>query len=112
MPFYGNDFFQAVEGHSDHIALGYMRLVWHYWTHSHCKGLKNDSEFLRKIARIERDQWDEAYAIIFDNDKFFNLDTDELWQQNRAKEEWDKALKRYNKACRDTSAATKARWNK
>jgi uncharacterized protein YdaU (DUF1376 family) len=110
MPFDGNAFFQAVEGQPSNVALGYMRLIWHYWHHLHCRGYKNDLEYLRNIARIERDDWDDTCAVLFDNSDFFTMDADGFWHQKRADEEWEIAQDKYNKQIRRTKAATKARW--
>ena len=31
LPFYGNDFFEAIAGYSDAVGMGYLRAIWHYW---------------------------------------------------------------------------------
>ncbi len=110
MPVYGNDFLQAVEGLPDAIAFGYFRLCWYYWHHNHCAGLKDDDEFLRKIARIERDEWPEAKATLFDNDKFFTNGADEFWHQKRCDEEWQKAVKNYESTVERAKLGAKQRW--
>jgi uncharacterized protein YdaU (DUF1376 family) len=109
MPLYGNDFFSAVEGQPDHIALGYMRALWRYWNHYHCKGLPDNNDLLRRICQIEKDDWFEAKGVIFDNDKFFILGEDLMWHQARADEEWQKVEDLYRRKCEQTWAARQAR---
>ncbi len=110
MPLYGADFFDAVRGQPDHIGLGYLKAIWYYWTHTHCEGLRDDQEFLRKVCEVERDDWAEAMAVIFDNDKFFTLDADGTWHQKRAAQEWAKAKEKYQRKVKQTSEARKKRW--
>jgi uncharacterized protein YdaU (DUF1376 family) len=98
MPMYWAEFWAAVDGQPDNIILGYERAMSHYWQHNHCAGLRDDSEFLRRLCRIEREDWEAAMAIIFDNDKFFTLGEDNLWHQKRCRQEWDWAIEKYNKA--------------
>ncbi len=109
-PFYAADFWQAVEGFAEHIVVGYLRAITHYWCHEHCEGLRDDKEYLRKVCRIERDQWDEACAIIFDNEKFFTQDATGLWQQKRALELWREQVEKYEVARTRGFAGAKARW--
>jgi uncharacterized protein YdaU (DUF1376 family) len=108
MPFYGNDFFQAVKGLPDSVALGYLKAIWYYWNHEHCKGLRDDREFLRKVCEIDREEWDSACQIIFDNEKMFTLGADGKWHQTRAEEEWAKAQDRLSAAIN----AANTRWGK
>ena len=112
IPLYGNEFFLAVEGHSSDIGLAYLRVLWYYWSHNHCAGLKDDSEFLRRLCRISVDEWIVAKPIIFDNDQFFCMDESGLWHQKKAFEEWNKAKKRYAENCLRTQKATAARLKK
>jgi uncharacterized protein YdaU (DUF1376 family) len=107
MPFFGNEFFMAVAGQSHAFVACYMRAIWFYWHHTSCRGLKNDKEFLRRICQADRDEWDELYDLIFDmNSGFFTLDGNDLWQQKRAQEEWEKASIRSEKA----KSAAKSKW--
>ncbi len=112
IPFYGNEFLQAIEGHSDSISMGYLRCIWHYWHQTHCKGIRNNDEFLRKLARIDRSDWEYAHSIIFDNDKFFTLGEDGLWHQKRAFTIWADVKEAYEKQVMRTAAASAARWKK
>lgn len=95
IPLYGIEFLAAVEGHSDAIGMGYLRAIVHYWSHTHCTGLKDEQEFLRRLCRIDREDWEAAMAIIFDNDRFFTLGEDGKWHQKRAAQEWAKSLAAY-----------------
>lgn len=112
MPFYGNDFFRAVEGQPHYVVSGYMRALWHNWTHEHCQGLRNNENYLRAVCHLDPDEWEVAFGIIFDNDKFFTLGEDGLWHQTRLSNEWEMAKERYDKQCARTKAATVARWKK
>ena len=110
IPFYGADFFGAVKGHPDHVALGYLKAIWYYWNHTHAQGLKDDVNFLRKVCEIEESKWEESFPVIFDNEQFFTLGENGLWHQVRAAEEWDKAKTKYDKAVARGKPASKARW--
>lgn len=108
MPFYATEFFNAIEGMPDAVGLGYLRAVCHYWTHCGCSGLDNDDTFLRRLCRIESDQWEYARPIIFG--RLFKLDTkSNVWHQKRAKEEWEKSVRLYERRYQQTKAATEAR---
>lgn len=85
MPFYGKDFFAAMEGQREIIVSSYIRALWHYWQHAHCKGLKNNSEHLRLICHCPEKDWAEVGAIIFG--EMFYLEGG-LWQQDRSKSEY------------------------
>jgi uncharacterized protein YdaU (DUF1376 family) len=111
MPFYGGDFLSATSGMSDACFRCYLRAIWHYWHHSHCEGLKNDSEELRRICCADRENWDEVYEQIF-NDEFFYLGEDDKWHQKRAYEEWQKSSEQYQKVLDRAKAGASARWSK
>lgn len=106
MPFFGLEFFQAVEGYPDSVALGYMRAVWHYWHHEHCGGLPDDDDFLMRLCRIDRVEWVRAKSIIFG--RFFNLERGK-WHQKRAREIHEKIQNQYMARVNQTRAATAAR---
>lgn len=106
MPVYWNEFWLAVEGQLDSIIVGYLRAMSFVWHHNHGAGLKDDSEFLRKLCHIEKDEWESAREIIFDNDKFFCLGEDGLWHQKRIEEEWARSEAEYNAAVK----GGKKRW--
>jgi uncharacterized protein YdaU (DUF1376 family) len=109
MQFYGNDFFRAVAGLPDFIRIGYLTAIWYYWHQNHTRGLKHDDLFLRKICEIDESQWSEFRDAIFDNDKFFVLDGDALWQQGRAQKEWAIAMDKYQKKVNQTAGAREAK---
>lgn len=109
IPFYFREFWEAVKGLPDYIQVGYLKAITFYWGHEHCGGLKHDSEYLRKICEIERENWDEAQAVIFDNDKFFKLDDNDRWQQKTAQETWQNMQKRYQDNVKRTESARKAK---
>ena len=98
IPFYGNDFLQACEGQPDYVTVAYFRAIWHFWHHNHCAGLRDDSEFLRRLCRADKDSWPEIMEFVFDNDKQFTLNGDGLWIQTRAVSEWDKSKAKHEAA--------------
>jgi len=110
MPFYGDDFLTAVAAHPDFVIVGYLKAIWYYWSHTHCEGLDNNPEGLRKICQLDREQWDVAERIIFDNNKFFSLGPDLKWHQKRAFEEWQRAEKSYNQKVAAGVKGAKKRW--
>lgn len=111
IPFYGNDFLQAMDGHEDKVVVAYLRAIWHYWHHTHCKGLLDDEEFLRRLCRVEREDWDHVKGVLFDNNKFFTQDADFMWHQKRAEEEWRKSVAKYDAQVKRGRAGAKARWD-
>lgn len=109
-------FWLAVDGLPSHVIEGYLRALTHYWQHTHCEGLRDDNEFLRKLCRIDRELWKEspdselgACAIIFDNERFFCLEADGKWHQRRARAHWQGKVAAYQSQQRRTAAATKER---
>jgi uncharacterized protein YdaU (DUF1376 family) len=106
MPFYGNDFFQAVQGHTDSVAASYLRAIWYYWSHNHCKGLEDNDEFLRRVCYCDKEHWSYVRGVLFDNDHFFSQDVNGRWHQKRAEEEWNKSESSYARAV----AGGKNRW--
>lgn len=85
MPFFGTLFFEATEGYSDAVALGYIRALWHYWNHTHCQGLPDDDEYLQRVCRCDTASWVKTKGIIFDN-QFFFCKNGTHWHQKKAKE--------------------------
>jgi len=98
MPFYGNDFFQALKGRKAFVKLAYLELIWFYWSHENCQGLEDDADFLRGVSGLSEDEWEIARPILFDNNKFFVQDAEGRWQQGRAQSEWEKAKASYDRA--------------
>ena len=111
MPFYGNEFFQAVEGQDELVIVSYMRVIWHYWHHAHCAGLEDNKELLRRLCRVDRDDWERVCAVVFDNDKFFTMDEIGIWRQKRADELWQQQQKNYNFNVERARLGAKVRWN-
>jgi uncharacterized protein YdaU (DUF1376 family) len=100
MPFFGKDFFLAMDGHSELVLAAYLRAIWNYWSNTACQGLKNDKEFLRRVCHVDAAEWDSVFETIFDNDKFFTLAADDLWHQKRAQEEYEKTKAKYDAVVR------------
>lgn len=108
MPFYGDDFFSAVEMMGEVLGFKYLRCVWFYWSHLHCEGIPDDDEQMRNLCRCELGTWARTKGTIFDNDKFFVLESGK-WHQKRARKEWNLSLERLTDRYNQTSAATAAR---
>jgi uncharacterized protein YdaU (DUF1376 family) len=103
-------FLEAVEGMPDSWAIGYLRALCHYWGHEHCEGLRNDSEYLRRLFRISPEDWVNAEPVFFDGDNFFYLDLENnKWHQKRMKKDWDERAALYAKRVKQTRAAALAR---
>ncbi len=111
LPLFGNDFFEAIAGYSDTVGLGYLRALWHYWSHTACEGLPDDDEYLRRICCVEMADWARAKGIIFDNRYHFRLEAG-VWHQPRCRKVWIEALELYEKKVRQTEAANRARAHK
>ncbi len=110
LPFYGNDFFQSMEGYTDEVLVRYLRAIWHYWSHTGCDGLPDDDDYLRRVCDCQAAAWAPMKAIIFDNRYHFRLENG-LWHQPRCREEWRVCCEAYEKKVRQTAAATRARTN-
>ena len=105
-------FFHAVVGLSNAAAFGYLWAIWYYRHHNHCKGLENDSEFLRKICHCEKDEWDKVFNTIFSGDEFFMLDENGLWQQKRAQEDYNEDTEKLMRYVNRGTKGAQARWGK
>ena len=110
IPLYGDELNSAVKGYPSFVKWAYWTAIWFYWSHNHCKGLTDDDNFLRGICELDKDEWQTARDIIFDNDHFFTQDANGLWHQKRAQEEWSKSLAKYNKQVAKSKKGAKARW--
>ena len=104
------EFFHAIEGLPDDVGLGYLRLIWHCRHHNHCRGLEDNDDFLRKVARVEKERWPEVKKILFDNDFFFTLDENGLWYQKRTWEDFSEDKKRLEKFIQRGRAGAAGRW--
>jgi len=110
--FDGDEYFRAVRGHTAHVQIGYLKAIWHYRSHNHCKGLENNSEFLRRICEIDLEHWDETFEVIFDNNHFFSMDENGLWHQKRAEQDWIEDSLAYQRRVQISTEANKQRWKK
>ena len=91
MPVYGYELNGALRGYKKNVKWSYWLALWFYWSHNHCAGLRNDDDYLRDICECDHEEWDFVRPVVFDNEKFFTLDQDGLWQQIRAQKEWMKS---------------------
>lgn len=111
MPMDWPKFWMAVKGWPEVAIIGYQFALTYYWFHNHCKGLRDDSNFLRSVCERSELDWDICCSHIFDNQDFFKQDSNGMWQQKRAKEDWTNVMKGYEKK-RDAGAlGAKARWH-
>lgn len=94
LPFYGNDFFEAITGYSDDVGMGYLRALWHYWNHTGCEGLPDEDDYLRRVCCGNTVVWPEIKRIIFDNRYHFKLENG-AWHQPRCRQEYHKSQQIY-----------------
>ncbi len=111
LPLYGNDFFEAVAGYDDGVAMGYLRALWHSWNHTGCAGLPDDDEYLRRVCGCERAAWARTRGIIFDDRYLFRLENG-AWHQPRCRKEWAKSKKVFDQRSAVGKAAATKRWEK
>ncbi len=111
LKFCGDEYFRAVSAYSNHVQLGYLKALWYYRSHNHCKGLENDSEQLRRICEIEKENWTESEKVIFGSE-FFTLDENGLWQQIRAQIDYAEDKLKLEKWKRRGLAGANGRWRK
>ena len=109
LPFYGNDFFEAIAGYSDTVGLTYLRALWHYWNHTGCAGLPDEDEYLRRVCLCDASAWPYVKSVVFDNRYNFRLE-DGFWQQPRCRHEYQKSLEIFVNRSKQASAAAKKRW--
>ena len=109
LPFYGNDFFQAMAGYPDAVGIRYLRAIWHYWSHTGCEGLPDDDEYLRRVCCCEHAEWEGIRAILFDNRYNFRLE-EGVWHQGRCRAEFQKSQAIYAKRSEAGKRAMAKRW--
>ena len=113
MEFYGPAFMQAVKGQPDAVVVAYLTALVYYWFHNNCRGLQDDTEFLRRVCERDKDEWPKIREVVFDNDQYFTQEPlSGLWHQKKAKGLWKKAEKGYQFQVDRTAAARAARWAK
>ncbi len=110
--FYGLDFFHAVEAHDDTVGMAYLRAIWYYVRQTHCEGLENDTEQLRRICRLDSSNAERVLGIVFGSGEFFCLGEDAKWHQKRAAAEYAEALAAYNKKLKLAAGMNRKRWGK
>lgn len=110
MRMYWNEFWQAVQGLDNDTIVAYERAFTFYYHHSHCAGLRDDDEYLRRLCQSDKSKWQEIRDVVFDNDKFMTQDANGLWHQKRTEEEWNKAVENYATAVKRANTGAKERW--
>jgi uncharacterized protein YdaU (DUF1376 family) len=111
LPFYGNDFFQAVAGYPEAVAIRYLRALWHYWNHTGCEGLPDDDAYLSLVCGCQGPEWAGTRSIIFDDRYHFRLENG-VWHQPRCRDEWAKSKHRFDSRSRAGKLAANARWGR
>ena len=111
LKFCGDEYFRAVSAYSNHVQLGYLKALWYYRSHNHCKGLENNSEYLRRICEIEKEHWPESEKVIFGSE-FFTLDENGLWQQIRAQIDYAEDCDKLKRFIARSAAGNAARWKR
>jgi uncharacterized protein YdaU (DUF1376 family) len=110
LPFYGNDFFEAIAGYPDGVGLGYLRALWHYWSHTGCQGLPDEDEYLRRVCGCELSEWARTKGILFDNRYQFRLENG-LWHQPRCRAEFQKSQAMFAKRSEAGKRGMAKRWH-
>ena len=110
LPFYGNDFFQAMAGCAEVVAVRYLRAIWHYWNHTACEGLPDDDEYLRRVCGCEPAEWVRTKGIIFDDRHHFRLESG-AWHQPRCRKEFHKSQEIYAARSEAGKRAMNRRWH-
>lgn len=106
LPFYGNDFFAATDGLSEIATLAYLRALWHYWSHTHCAGLPDDDDYLRRVCRCQAQEWARTKGMLFDNEGPFFQQQQGRWHQSNAANRYLEAAETYQNR---VAGAAKAR---
>ena len=108
MPYYGGDFDSATKMWSREMRMSYLDCLWHYWSHTKCKGLPNDDDLLRRLCGCELREWARTKGLIFGGKPFFYLRRGK-WHQNRSRKERADRLRISRRQMLRTLAATNAR---
>lgn len=106
MPLYIGDYLSATTHLSAEESGGYLHLLMHAWKNG---SLPSDPEALRRIARIDRDAWSNAWAML---QPFFDICSDgSPVQKNleRIRSDWNT---RKAASVEKARVAAEARWNK
>jgi uncharacterized protein YdaU (DUF1376 family) len=111
LPFYGNDFFEAIAGYSDDVGMKYLRAIWHYWNHTGCAGLPDDDEYLQRVCGCGEGEWVRIKGMIFDNQFHFRLENG-AWHQTRCRDEWAKSKRVFDQRSKAGKMAALKRWEK
>ena len=102
--YYGNDFEAATKGWRPEVKWAYWSCLWFYRSHTHCKGLPDDNDFLRRLCECDAQDWMRTRGLIFDNDLYFKL-IDGKWHQERAARDYAQDVADYKKQCERTEKA-------
>ena len=108
--FFYADFSAAVAVYSATVAGAYIRALCYYWQVTNCNGIEDNSGDMQSLCGLNSMEWEKHGRIVFG--KLFTLDGQGLWQQKRAKEEWDRAIVLANKRSEIGKLASYRRWNK
>jgi len=110
MPLFGNDFFEATRGFDDRTLASYLRALWHYWCHTHCTGLPDDDDYLRRVCQCPVEHWARTKGLVFDGAAFFALDAGR-WHQKRARELYSDVAETYQRRLEYAERARQAKRN-
>lgn len=104
MPLYIGDYLAATS-HLGALESGaYLHLLMHQWKNG---SLPSDLEALRRIARVDRDAWSNAWSIL---EEFFSFETGKPVQlkMERIRAEWQS---KKDSAVEKARSAAKKRWD-
>lgn len=105
MPLYIGDYLASTQQLSAEESGAYLHLLMHEWR---VGPLPLDVEILRRIARVERDAWSNAWAML---EHFFTR-TEAGFIQKRLEEEKFKSQQNQQRASNKGRAAAEKRWAK
>ncbi len=104
MPLYVADYLAGTQHLSAEQSGAYLHLLMHEWRNG---PLPLDDDGRRRIARIERDAWGNAWAVL----EHFFTKTDSGYYQKRLEREREIAESKREKAVERSSKAAHARWH-
>jgi uncharacterized protein YdaU (DUF1376 family) len=108
--FFFGDFFAAVQFYNVVVAGAYIRSLCYYWQVTNCQGIEDNTEDMKAMCGLSDKDWDAYGKTVFG--KLFTLDGQGLWQQKRAREEWDRAILMSSERSERAKLGAVKRWNK
>lgn len=105
------DFLFQLSGMDSQTFESFFRFAFYYWN-KNCDGIKPDDEILQRIAQCPTESWNGVRETIFDNQFFFLMDENGLWQFPQLKVECEKICQASKRRMAATASARLARLSK